>query len=288
MDIVSILILLGIAAALVVYSMMPKWRESREAVKRRLEGRKDVDETTQIKEKARATATQKIVKKATPMLSRLIMPLSETDLNQLRLKLMQAGYRQRGAQTVFLASKTIVGVVLGFAGVTLAAAMGYDFRGVLGAMAFLGGVGFLAPGLWLGFMIKGRQDKIRRGLPDVLDLLVVSVESGLALDAACADNFHAVRCAGLELDVDRTEQQGVAQRNQLMGFLRRHDSGDSRDGKHIALGVAVALNQLQGFRTHPHPGLGLGFTQRRSFFADIDHVGATLTVEVGQAIGRCI
>ena len=98
------------------------------------------------------------------MLSRLIMPLSETDLNQLRLKLMQAGYRQRGAQTVFLASKTIVGVVLGFAGVTLAAALGYDMRGVLGALAFLGGVGFLAPGLWLGFMIKGRQDKIRRGL----------------------------------------------------------------------------------------------------------------------------
>src|SRR5262245_17121178 len=110
MDIVSILILVGIAAALVVYSMTPKWREAREAVKRRLEGRKDHDEVQQIKDKARATATAKIVTKATPMLSRLIMPLSDADLNLLRLKLMQAGYRARGAQTVFLASKTITGV----------------------------------------------------------------------------------------------------------------------------------------------------------------------------------
>ncbi|MNH33259.1 hypothetical protein D3C79_937600 [compost metagenome] len=88
--------------------------------------------------------------------------------------------------------------------------------------------------------------------------------------------------------MDRTEQKGVAQRDQLMGFLCRHDSSDPRHGKYVALGVAVALNQLQGFRAHPHPGLGLGFTQRRGFFADIDHVGATLAVEVGQAIGRCI
>ncbi|MNS51857.1 hypothetical protein D3C72_845550 [compost metagenome] len=88
--------------------------------------------------------------------------------------------------------------------------------------------------------------------------------------------------------MDRTEQQGVAQRDQLMGLFRCHDSGDPRHGKYIALGVAVALNQLQGFRAHPHPGLGLCFTLRRGFFADIDHVGATLVVEVGQAVGRCI
>ncbi|MBI5865485.1 MAG: hypothetical protein HZB38_13450, partial [Planctomycetes bacterium] len=184
MDLLSIFILLGLAAGLVLYSFMPKLRASRDTLKRRLEGRKSVDEAAAIREKAKENAAQRAVRKATPMLSKLIMPLSDAELNQLRLKLMQAGYRQRGAQTVFLASKTVVGVVMALAGLSVAAALGYDYRGVLGALAFGGGIGFIAPGVWLGTVTKGRQDKIRRGLPDVLDLLVVSVESGLALDAA--------------------------------------------------------------------------------------------------------
>ena len=247
MDIVSILILVGIAGALVVYSMTPKWRESRDAVKRRLEGHKQQDDVQQIKDKARATATEKIVTKATPMLSRLIMPLSETDLNQLRVKLMQAGYRQRGAQTVFLASKTIVGVVLAFAGATLAAALGYDFRGVLGAMAFLGGAGFLAPGLWLGFMIKARQDKIRRGLPDVLDLLVVSVESGLALDAA-------IKRVGEEMAMvhpDCSEEFRISTRESQMGIPRAEalENMANRTGVDELRSLVSVIAQAERFGT---------------------------------------
>jgi tight adherence protein C len=48
------------------------------------------------------------------------------------------------------------------------------------------GVGFLAPDFWLGRKIKKRQKKINRGLPDVLDLLVICMEAGLSLDQATA------------------------------------------------------------------------------------------------------
>jgi tight adherence protein C len=44
------------------------------------------------------------------------------------------------------------------------------------------GLGYLAPDFWLGRQIKKRQSKIRRGLPDVLDLLVICIEAGLSLD----------------------------------------------------------------------------------------------------------
>jgi tight adherence protein C len=47
-------------------------------------------------------------------------------------------------------------------------------------------LGFLGPDFWLGRMIKNRQGKIRRGLPDVLDLLIICIEAGLSLDQASA------------------------------------------------------------------------------------------------------
>jgi tight adherence protein C len=49
-----------------------------------------------------------------------------------------------------------------------------------------GGVlmGFLLPDKILNFMVNSRHTRLRRGLADALDLLVVSVEAGLGLNAA--------------------------------------------------------------------------------------------------------
>src|SRR5208283_5700669 len=49
----------------------------------------------------------------------------------------------------------------------------------------LGG-GFLLPDFWLGKKIEKRQKRITRGLPDVLDMLVICMEAGLSLDQATA------------------------------------------------------------------------------------------------------
>jgi tight adherence protein C len=48
------------------------------------------------------------------------------------------------------------------------------------------GLGFLLPDFWLGNRISARQTRIRLGLPDVLDLVVICVEAGLSLDQAVA------------------------------------------------------------------------------------------------------
>jgi tight adherence protein C len=47
-------------------------------------------------------------------------------------------------------------------------------------------LGFLAPDFWLSRQIKKRQHRIRLGLPDVLDLLIICIEAGLSLDQATA------------------------------------------------------------------------------------------------------
>jgi tight adherence protein C len=47
-------------------------------------------------------------------------------------------------------------------------------------------LGFLAPDFWLGRRISSRQSHIRRGLPDVLDLMIICIEAGQSLDQATA------------------------------------------------------------------------------------------------------
>ena len=46
------------------------------------------------------------------------------------------------------------------------------------------GLGFLVPDFWLGNRISARQLKIRLGLPEALDLMVICIEAGLSLDQA--------------------------------------------------------------------------------------------------------
>jgi tight adherence protein C len=48
------------------------------------------------------------------------------------------------------------------------------------------GVGYLAPDFWMGRKIAARQTRIRLGLPDMLDLLIICIEAGLGLDQAMA------------------------------------------------------------------------------------------------------
>jgi tight adherence protein C len=58
--------------------------------------------------------------------------------------------------------------------------------GVLAALA-VAACGALGPSYYLDYCTKVRQAAIRRALPDVIDLLVVSVEAGLGLDAALSE-----------------------------------------------------------------------------------------------------
>jgi tight adherence protein C len=49
---------------------------------------------------------------------------------------------------------------------------------------FLAIAAYLLPGMVLGRLTKRRQQQIRNGLPDALDLVIVCVEAGLSLDQA--------------------------------------------------------------------------------------------------------
>src|SRR5205814_10648909 len=91
-----------------------------------------------------------------------------------------AGYRSREAIVVFF------GIRLGLAVLffVVAATPIFVGRPNLAMAGAVCAVGYVLPSMVLARLAKRRQHRMRMGLPDALDLLVVSVEAGLGLDQA--------------------------------------------------------------------------------------------------------
>jgi tight adherence protein C len=68
----------------------------------------------------------------------------------------------------------------------------------------------------LGRKIKARQKRIRRGLPDVLDLLVICTEAGLSLDQATARTASELSKA----QPDLCDELGIVVLEQRAGRAR--------------------------------------------------------------------
>ena len=117
----------------------------------------------------------------TSTLTRLgkLAPQNPSDLSKIRQRLVQSGYRNAEAVTVFFGIR--IGLALLFFGLVSSPLLGR--RGVVQALVGAA-LGYLLPNMALGRMAQRRQHRIRLSLPDALDLLVVSVEAGLGLDQA--------------------------------------------------------------------------------------------------------
>ena len=106
-------------------------------------------------------------------------PKSVAEMSKLRQRLVASGYRANEALVIF------VGVRLALALAMFALfSMPLLVRPSLPKALVASFAGYLFPSIMLARMAKRRQHRIRLGLPDVLDLLVVSVEAGLGLDQA--------------------------------------------------------------------------------------------------------
>jgi tight adherence protein C len=106
-------------------------------------------------------------------------PKSPSEMTKLQQRLVIAGFRNREAILIFLGIR--IGVAL-----LVFAVLASGLLARPNMFVALGGCGFgyLLPSMVLGRLAKRRQHRILLGLPDVLDLLVVSVEAGLGLDQA--------------------------------------------------------------------------------------------------------
>ncbi|HKX10876.1 MAG TPA: type II secretion system F family protein, partial [Stellaceae bacterium] len=101
-------------------------------------------------------------------------------------KLAQAGWRSRDILVVYLGARFLMPFVAGAGALFLVTTLGESLS-MLSAVSAAGAgvlVGAYAPVLILKNAVARRYQKIRRQLPDALDLLVICAEAGLSLDAA--------------------------------------------------------------------------------------------------------
>ena len=115
---------------------------------------------------------------------------------------------------------------------------------IVGAAGLLG---YFLPDLWLSWKVGNRQHRIRLGLPDALDLLVVCVEAGLALDQALLRVSQELRIAHPEL----CEELAIVNAEMRLGKTRLDALRDlaTRTGVEDLKSLVAMLIQTERFGT---------------------------------------
>jgi len=137
-------------------------------------------------------------------------PKSAEELGEVRMKLLQAGYRTRDAVRLYYLAQMVLGLGLLVAGLT------YYLMFIDGPESTMqqklmyiilpGALGYLAPKYWITKRVEERKKQIEEGFPDALDMMLVCVEAGQSLDqsivrvskeirasyAALADEFEII------------------------------------------------------------------------------------------------
>lgn len=137
-----------------------------------------------------------------------------TMVSRLRRNIALAGLGSLGIEGV-LALKAAGGVITGLGAPVVLALLGAHLGSLLlwGVLAAI--LGFMAPDIIIAHQAEDRQAKIRKSLPETLDLLAIAVGAGMGLEAAVelviqrlpgplGDEFHRL-LQELALGVSRRE-----------------------------------------------------------------------------------
>jgi tight adherence protein C len=108
-----------------------------------------------------------------------VLPQSPKQMSALRRRMAVAGFDRPEAAVLYALAE--IGLPILFGSIAWLYLQGT--RGIIAGLT-VGAVGYLLPGLWLGSKIANRKRLIQNGLPDALDLLLVTIEAGSGLDQA--------------------------------------------------------------------------------------------------------
>jgi tight adherence protein C len=106
-------------------------------------------------------------------------PKNPKEMGAVRARLTQAGFRRQEALTLFFGIRVAFALLM-FGVLSTSVLIKPNITIALAGL----GLGYILPGMVLARLAKRRAHRVRLSLADALDLLVVSVEAGLGLDAA--------------------------------------------------------------------------------------------------------
>lgn len=111
----------------------------------------------------------------------------DIDTNNKRANFMvMAGYYNRGAFSILYATRFIMSASLAAFSATIIAVSNRNLSPILIMTSIIGTAifGYFFPYLYVKSRISDRQQKFRDGLPDAMDMLLVSLEAGLSFPAS--------------------------------------------------------------------------------------------------------
>ena len=190
-----------------------------------------------------------------------LLPPSAANARKLQKELMQAGFRSPFAPSVYRASQMLSMIAFPALILFIWTIIPRPLNTVMMPAIFAALVGFILPRFILNRLKASRKLRITWGLADALDLMVITMEAGLGLNAAMLkvcdelkdvhpDISKEFELANLEIRVGRersealrnlADRSGVDDLNSLVGMLIQAD----RFGTSIARAVRVYSDSLR-------------------------------------------
>ncbi len=160
--------------------------------------KKQKDPLDRIRKEAQRSSTKATKKGADPLrhaggtkkldrFANFLEPQDVEELAGMKLKLLQAGYKQKSAVRTFHFAQFALGLLFLTLGLLYALILAGDetsTRDLILSIIIPGAAGYYLPKYWIERRRQERQAEIESGFPDSLDLMLVCVEAGQALDQA--------------------------------------------------------------------------------------------------------
>ena len=184
-----LLVLAAVFAGVVLISLGTAfWASGRTAVRRRLAGGGETRMAAAPEKTLRVDSSQGAWVRLINAIERSGVSLVDTKSDQLRTKLIAAGYPSPEAPRLFTLIRLVMTLALPaiFLGVSLWAGSNLSILKMYLYGSILAFLGLYLPNLFVTAKADRRRQELTNGFPDALDLMLVCVEAGLALEAAFA------------------------------------------------------------------------------------------------------
>lgn len=172
-------IIAGMLLLLAIPFMMSKEEDPLDKFAQQVNGTRKLDDG---KDRLRHKSANKSLGKYASLLE----PKDEKEYSEIRLKLVQAGYRDKDAVRMFHFMQFALGIGFLVAGLIyytfVISGEGVSTQKMMMYVLGPGGAGYMLPKYWITRRIAERQEQIESGFPDSLDMMLVCVEAGQSLD----------------------------------------------------------------------------------------------------------